>query len=145
MEIATLPKKEMMEKVVINVDWDENYGAAPANEDIAVAVTGKTLDEVKERMEYSLRRHIADMREDGDPVPDEFSGDYELEYHMNIRALLHYTEGIVPRKALARVTGINLQQLSHYATGWRNPKPEMQRRIVEGIREIGRQLIAISL
>lgn len=134
-----------MKKVIINVDWDKNYGASPANDEIAVAVTGKTLDEIKERMEISLRRHIAGMLADGDPVPEEFSGEFELEYHLDIRALLHWTEGVVPRKALAHVTGINLQQLSHYATGWRNPKPEMQQRIVKGIQEIGRQLMSVSL
>lgn len=134
-----------MKKVIINVSWDKNYGATPANEEIAVAVTGRTLDEVKERMEFSLRRHIDGMIADGDPVPEELSGEFELEYHLDIRALLHWTEGIVPRKALARVAGINLQQLSHYATGWRNPKPEMQQRIVKGIHEIGRQLVSVSL
>lgn len=134
-----------MKKVIINVDWDKNYGASPENENIAVVVTGKTLDEIKERMEISLRRHIAGMLADGDPIPEEFSGDFELEYRLDIRALLHWTEGIVPRKALARVAGINLQQLSHYATGWRNPKPEMQQRIVKGIQEIGRQLMSVSL
>lgn len=134
-----------MKKIVINVDWDKNYGAAPANDEIGVAVTGKTLDEIKERMDISLRRHIAGMRTDGDPIPAEFSGEFELDYHLSIRALLHYTEGVVPRKALARVTGINLQQLSHYATGWRNPRPDMQQRIMNGIHEIGRQLMSVSL
>lgn len=134
-----------MKKVIINVDWDKNYGASPANDEMAVAVTGKTFDEIKERIEFSIRRHLDDMRADGDTIPEEFAGEFELDYRMNIRALLHYTEGVVPRKALARVTGINLQQLSHYATGWRNPKPEMQHRIVEGIHEIGKQLIAVSL
>lgn len=108
-------------------------------------MTGKTLDEIKERMEFSLRRHIDGMRADGESIPVEFAGEFELEYHLNIRALLHYTEGVVPRKALARVTGINLQQLSHYAFGWRNPRPDMQQRIVDGIHEIGRQLMSVSL
>lgn len=84
-----------MEKVIINVDWNKNYGASPANDEIAVAVTGKTLDEIKERMEISLRRHIAGMLADGDPIPEEFSGEFELEYHLDIRALLHWTEGVV--------------------------------------------------
>ena len=134
-----------MKKVVIKVDWDKNYEAAPANDEIAVAVTGKTFDEIKKRMEFSLHRHISGMLAGGDPVPAEFAGEFELVYHFEIRALLHYTEGIVSWKALARVTGINLQQLSHYATGWRNPKPEMQQRIVKGIHEIGRQLMTVSL
>jgi len=42
-----------MAKVKINVDWDDNYGAAPANEDIACVVTGKTLEEVKANMAES--------------------------------------------------------------------------------------------
>lgn len=134
-----------MKKIIVNVDWDRNYSAALDNEDIAVVVTGKSLDEVKDRMEYSLRKHIEGMRADGDPIPAELAGDYELDYHLTIRALLHHTDGIVPRRALARVTGINVQQLSHYASGWRSPRPDMERRIVDGIHEIGRQLMSVSL
>lgn len=134
-----------MEKVIINVSWDKNYSAAPANEGVCVVVSGKTLDEVKERMEYSLGRHLAGMREDGDPIPAEFAGEYELEYHLNVRALLHYTEGLVPRTALARASGINVKQLTHYASGWRTPRPDMKRRITNGIRAICQQLSSVSL
>jgi len=84
------------------------------------------------------------MLEDGETVPAEFRGEFDLEYDLSVRALLRYTEGVVSRKALARVTGINLQQLSHYASGWRNPRPDMQQRIIDGIHEIGRQLISVS-
>lgn len=135
-----------MKKVIINVDWDKNYGAAPANEDICVVVAADKLDEVKDMMEYSLGRHLAGMREDGDPIPEEFAGEYELEFHLSIRALLHYTEkeAMVPRSALARVSGINQRQLGHYASGWRNPRPDMQRRIIEGIRAIEQQLTTVS-
>jgi len=138
-------KLNAMKKVIINVDWDQNYGAIPANDAVTCAVTGKSLEEIKERMAFSLPRHLAAMRADGDPVPAEFSGDFELEYHLSTRALLHYTEGIIPRKAIAKAANINLQQLTHYASGWRNPRPAMQQRIVDSIREIGKQLIAISL
>ncbi|MDL2320119.1 CopG family transcriptional regulator [Alistipes sp. OttesenSCG-928-B03] len=131
--------------MIINVYWDKNYSAIPANDEMAVAVTGKTLDEIKERMEFSLQRHVASMQTDGDPIPAEFQGEYELEYHLDALALLHYTEGIVSRKALAQVTGINQQQLSHYARGWRKPRPEMQKRIEAGIHELGQQLLAVSM
>lgn len=135
-----------MKKVIINVYWDKNYSAGPANEDICVVVAADKLDEVKEMMEYSLGQHLAGMREDGDPIPAEFVGEYELEYHLNVRALLHYTEkeAMVPRATLARVSGINQRQLGHYASGWRNPRPDMQCRIVDGIRAIGKQLMTVS-
>lgn len=134
-----------MQKVIIKVDWDKNYSAAPENEGVCVVVAGKTLDEVKERMDYSLGRHLAGMREDGDPLPSEFAGEYELEYHLSIRALLHYTEGLIPRTALAHASGINVKQLTHYASGWRTPRPDTERRIMNGIRAICQQLSSVSL
>jgi predicted RNase H-like HicB family nuclease len=134
-----------MKKVIINVHWNKNYGAIPANDQVVCVVTGKNIDEIKERMEQSLLLHLSSMMEDGDTIPTEFKGEYELEYRLDALALLHYTEGILSRKAIARVTGINLQQLSHYAHGWRKPRPEMQQRIVEGINKLGHQLITLSL
>ncbi len=133
-----------MKKAIIKVYWDRNYSAAPANDDICVVVAADKLDELKKMMEYSLGQHLLGMQEDGDPIPEEFTGEYELEYHLDVRALLRYTEkeAKVSRAALARVSGINQRQLGHYASGWRNPRPDMQERIVEGIRTIGKQLLA---
>lgn len=72
-------------------------------------------------MEEALRQHIEWMIEDGDALPAEFVGEMELEYNLTTRAQLRYSENFITRKALSDVTGINLQQLSHYANGWRNP------------------------
>ena len=60
------------------------------------------------------------------------------------RAMLHYTEGLVPKSALAKATGINQQQLTHYASGYRIPRPGMRQRILDGIHSIAAKLIAIS-
>jgi hypothetical protein len=133
-----------MGKVVINVGWYKNYSAAPANDNIACVTTGDTLDEIKHNMKEALAFHLEGMKEDGCPIPEEFQGELEFEYHLNTRALLHYTEKLVPRQTLAHVIGISLQQLSNYAHGWRNPRPDMQRRIEQGVHEIGEQLISVS-
>lgn len=50
----------------------------------------------------------------------------ELIYYLTGKALMHYVDQYITIKALARETGINLQQLSHYAKRHRNPRPEMQ-------------------
>ena len=94
-------------------------------------------------MEEALRQHIEWMIEDGDALPAEFVGEMELEYNLTTRAQLRYSENFITRKALSDVTGINLQQLSHYANGWRNPGPEMRRRIADGIRSISHRLVHI--
>lgn len=134
-----------MEKVGLKIDWDgRNYASCPEDESIACIATGKTLTELKSNMLDALRQHIEWMREDGDIIPKEFAGLWEPEWHLTTRAQLHYSESFITRKALAAETGINLQQLSHYASGWRNPRPEMRRRITEGIRSIREKLAIIS-
>ena len=134
----------MKSQAVILVDWDRNYSAAPKNEKIACIATGRSLEELRINFERSLKLHLKGMSEDGEEIPEEFTGDFEIVYYLTGKALMHYVDQYVTRKALARETGINLQQLSHYAKGHRNPRPEMQERILEGIRSIGKHLTDIS-
>ena len=129
-----------MKKAIILVDWDRNYSAAAMDERIACIATGRSLDEIRINYERSLKLHLQGMKEDGEEIPEEFTEGYELVYYLTGKALMHYVDQYVTRKALARETGINLQQLSHYAKGHRNPRPEMQEKIIQGIRNIGRQL-----
>ena len=133
-----------MEKAIILVDWDRNYSAATKDERIACIATGCSLEELRINFERSLKLHLQGMKEDGEDIPAEFSEDYELVYYLTGKALMHYVDQYVTRKALSRETGINLQQLSHYAKGHRNPRPEMQEKIIQGIRNIGKQLSEIS-
>ena len=130
-----------MEKIIINVDWvPDNFGAAPANEDIACVATGKTLEEVENNIIEALHFHLEGMQKDGEPIPAEYLGEWTPEFHLSTRAQLKYTDNYITRKALARETGIAEQQLSHYATGLRHPKPAMQKRISDGIQAICRRL-----
>lgn len=133
-----------MGKIIINVDYTDNFAAAPANEEIACVSTGRTLEELQHNMEEALRWHIDCIKEDGEPVPEEFCGEWELEWNLTVRAILHYTEGMVPKSAIAKATGINQQQLTHYASGYRVPRPAMREKIIDGIHSIGLQLTAIS-
>ena len=133
-----------MEKAIILVDWDRNYSAATKDERIACIATGRSLEELRINFERSLKLHLQGMKEDGEDIPAEFSEDYELVYYLTGKALMHYVDQYVTRKALSRETGINLQQLSHYAKGHRNPRPEMQEKIIQGIRNIGKQLIDLT-
>lgn len=135
----------MASKVGIKIDWDgRNYAACTENEDIACIATGKSLDAVKADMLDALNQHIEWMKEDGDAIPEEFAEEWEPEWHLTTRAQLHYSESFITRKALSDATGINIQQLSHYANGWRNPRPDMQKRITNGIRAISQKLSIIS-
>lgn len=132
-----------MEKAIILVDWDKNYAAAPKNESIACIATGRSLEELKLNFERSLKMHLQCMKEDGDSIPAEFADGFELVYVLSGKALMHFVDQLVTRKALSHETGINIQQLSHYAKGRSNPRPQMQEKIISGVRRIGQKLLEI--
>ncbi|MBR1574889.1 MAG: CopG family transcriptional regulator [Bacteroidales bacterium] len=133
-----------MAKIGILVDYTDNFAASPVNEDIACVVTARTFPELKKEVESALRDHIAWMREDGDAIPSEFEGEWVFDWQLTTKALLHYTEGLVSKSAISKATGINQQQLTHYSTGYRTPRPAMRKKIVDGIHSIAEQLSAIS-
>ena len=133
-----------MGKIGIIIDYTGNYAACPANEDIACVATGRNLEDVKKNIDEALHFHIDSMRKDGDIVPKEFDGEWEYVWQLTVRAVLHQTEGILTRSAIAKAAGINLQQLSHYASGYRNPRPETRTKIINAIHFIAKEISAIS-
>lgn len=133
-----------MNSIDINIDWmDRNFAASVADERIACIATGKTLDEAEHHIIDALRFHLQGMLENGDAIPPEYQGDWIPSFHLTTRAQLRYADAYITRKALARETGINEQQLSHYANGWKTPRPETRRRILEGIQAISKRLALI--
>ena len=133
-----------MKKVNITIDWvPNNFSAAPKCDEITCVATGKTLEEVKKNIIDALKFHIEGLIEDGETVPEEIRGEWEPEFVLTTRAQLKYCDLYITRKALAKETGINEQQLSHYANGQRHPRPAMSKRISDGIRAIRNRLSII--
>lgn len=132
-----------MEKIIVNVGWNNNYSAA-SDEVLGCVACADTISGIKKEYQSALEFHLEGMREDGDEIPVKLQGEYELVFELTTSALLHSLDGIVTRKAIARVTGINEAQLTHYASGMRNPRPLQRKKIVEGIHTIGRELIGIA-
>jgi predicted RNase H-like HicB family nuclease len=131
-----------MRTITINIDWENNYGAYSEEVSGCVA-TSKTLEGVKQAYIEALEFHVQGLRADGDEIPAAMQGKYRLDYVLNVRALLHYFEGVLTRSALSRVTGINERQLGHYITGHRKPRPEQRKKIVEGLHRIGKEINSV--
>ncbi|MDR0565927.1 MAG: type II toxin-antitoxin system HicB family antitoxin [Prevotellaceae bacterium] len=131
-----------MEKVTVYVDWDDNFGACV--EGVCCVAVGDTLSEVKKKIRYSLPLHLASMREDGDDIPLALQGAYELVFSLSTQAIIKAAEAIVTQPALSRAAGVNRQQLSHYATGCRNPRPAQRERILKGVHRLGQDLLSIA-
>jgi len=134
-----------MKKIKTLISWSgDNYAATASNVNGVIIATAPTLEKVKKEFEESLKFHIDEAVADGDNISDDLkNGNYEIEYEMHISAILHDLDGIVTRSALSRVTGINERQLGHYLSGYRNPRPEQRKKILEGIHEIGNKLISV--
>ena len=130
-----------MEKVRIYIDWmDHNFGAAPQNKAVACVATGKTLEEVEANIVQAILFHIEGMESHAEEIPSEFKNEWKPEFVLTTRAQLRYSDNYITRKALSKETGIKEQQLSHYATGRKIPRPVTQRKIAEGIQSISRRL-----
>ena len=97
------------------IPWSgENYCADSVNENIngVVLVFNSTLEGVKKEFESSLKSHIEGCLADGDVLPEDIAaGNYELDYKLDVSALLHSLDGILTCSAIARVPGINERQL----------------------------------
>ena len=136
-----------MEKIRVDVQWcDKNFGASLGdNVPGAVVLTAKTYEELLREVPDALRFHVEGMVEDGDDVPQWLiEGDYEFDYHLaDVATLLRAYEPYYTLSALSRATGINQHQLSHYANGLKNPRPQQRQRIVEGMHKIGRELLSV--
>jgi hypothetical protein len=133
-----------MEKVIVNISWSgENYCASVELNGIVVS-TNKSLEKLKSEFDSVFKFHVEGCAADGDKLPEYLlSGNYEYKYEYEASALLHSMDGIITRAAIARETGINERQIAHYASGFRNPRPEQRIRIVEGIHSIGQRLMTV--
>lgn len=136
-----------MEKIRVDVAWcDKNFGASLGeNVPGAVVVTAKTFAELQKEIKTSLDFHLEGMAKDGDEIPQWLAdGDYEFEYNfVDVAALLRAYEPFVSLAAISRSSGINQHLLSHYANGIKKPRPQQRERIVQGIHNIGKELLAL--
>lgn len=135
-----------METIKVNVGWsNKNYGAS-VDEQVpgAIVVTDRTYEGLQEAVKEAIIFHVGGMLADGDNVPEWLvNGDYKLEWVLETSALLRNCERYTSIAAISRATGINEQQLSHYANGIKKPRPQQRERIVEGLHKIGHEFLSV--
>jgi len=136
-----------MHKVKVEVHWsDKNYCCGYTEEGVGTLFcTSKTLEGLKAEFEETLAFHVEGMQADGDQVPEWLvNKEYEIEYTLDVSALLRSLEPYISMAAISRVTGINQKQLSHYASSLKIPRPAQREKIIAGIQSIGQTLLAVK-
>lgn len=133
-----------MVKIIVNVDWEDNYGAWIEELPGCVAVSN-TYENLKKDVATSIDMHIKGMQEDELPLPIDISAGYELVFKMNIRALLQRYSGILTNAGLERLTGINQKQLWSYANGLSKPRKAQVEKIENALHALGKELTSVVL
>ena len=110
-----------------------------------IAVTGKSIDEIKKSMLEAIDEYIASCDELGLDIPRELQGKYEIGFELDIQSLLTIYEGIFTKSGLEKLTGINQKQLWHYAKGKSKPRQAQKQRIESALHQLGNELISLSL
>ena len=128
-------------KIIIERAKDGTYSAY--SEEVAAYGMGETVEAAKKEALEGLKLYI----EHNDPkdIPPVLKGDYEIVYQMDVQSLLEYYRGIFSNAAFERITGINQKQIQHYASGHRNPRPAMKKKIETALHKLGSELLAVEL
>ena len=135
-----------MEKVIVKVaKTPQGYSASIDILPGWVLGMNGSFSEFKKELQESVNIYIEWAKEDGDEYPAIFDGEYEFEYKFNIESLLCCYDGILSRAAISRITGINERQLGHYICGRSRPRKEQETKIVNGFRQLGRELLSVSV
>jgi predicted RNase H-like HicB family nuclease len=105
---------------------------------------GETIKSSKKDAKEVLDFFVRTAKELNKPIPEVLKGKYQLEFEFDATTLLDYIGGTVTQSALAKASGINVAQISHYATGRRKPRPAQREKIVYGLHQIAQELLAVS-
>lgn len=96
---------------------------------------------VKESVDF----YVEGAREDGEPYPSVFDGEYEIVYKFDVQSLLEYYRGIFSFSALQTITGINQKQLAHYASGISKPRQAQAEKIADGLHKLANELQTVTV
>ena len=110
----------------------------------SIMVSGNSIDEIRTNLESAIKDTIAVCKESDIPVPELFSGQYELNYRMDVESFLNFYKEVFSKSGLERLTGINQKQLWHYASGGRKPRKEQVHKIESALHHLGKELLSIS-
>lgn len=107
--------------------------------------TGSSVEMAKNRITDAIEAHLIGMREDGLAIPDLFTTPYTLSFSFELETFLQHYNNIFTRRALSRITGVNESLLSQYASGLKHPRPAQSKKIENGLHELARELLQVTL
>ena len=105
---------------------------------------GETVVEAKIDAQKALDFYIECLLKTNKTLPEILQNECEIVYQFDVEALLKYIDGTVTKTALAKASGINPAQLSHYSGGLKKPRKQQREKIINGLHKLGRDLLSVS-
>ena len=105
---------------------------------------GETVELAKKDAEDVIKFYIECLNEAKEPIPEILKGEYELIFEFDVEALLKYIDGTVTKRAIAKASGINAVQLTHYSSGLKKPRKAQRDKIIAGLHKIANDLLEVS-
>jgi len=132
-----------MEKIVVVIEKSKNHYGGYAENVAGLYAAGNTPEDVKKDFLNAIE--LFKEANDKKYWPPILKDDFEIEYKMDIPTFLSAYSRVFTKSAIERLTGINRVQLTHYSSGFRNPRPDKRRKIEQAIYTLADDLKRIHL
>ena len=128
-------KANVKPKVTVKILKEEKgYGATARIGEIFIATCGETFDELKEMIldavNLAFEEYVYSF--------EEIELIYDMESFFNFYKVIN-------AKALSERIGMNQSLLSQYISGIKKPSSKQTHRILQGVHQIGRELLEVKL
>ena len=105
---------------------------------------GETVESAKKDAYDVIKFFIECLNKYNEPIPEILQGEHELIFEFDVEALLKHIDGTVTKRAIARASGINAVQLTHYSSGLKKPRKVQREKIIAGLHKIANDLLAVT-
>jgi len=148
LSLLPLPNMNVLNKKIrVEVSWRENVFIASINDIVpkTFEFTADDFDELLIEIEEGFDSYFKGMAANGVKVPRWLlKKKYEFEYKfLDAQSLLKAYSPYIPLTYISRVSGINRDQLSQYANGFKKARPNQLKRIADAIHKIGKELMTV--
>ncbi len=127
--------KTLKKKIRLTVEKTDT-GFSAFSEDYPVFTTGKTFTELLNNSVEAMNLFLMD--EDSQVFEEN------IEFEIDLQQFFQYYR-VINSKFLAKRIGMNETLLSQYVQGRKKPSPKQTNKILQGIQEVGRELLNINL
>jgi len=133
-------KKKKALKAIVEIQHD-GFTAYLDVENHGVYSAGKNLYDLRQNLEEALEGYLETAKEFKVDISDIKNRKIELQ--LDVKQFFEYFKSI-NLSGFAQYTGINRSLLNQYSKGLKRPSEKQSLRILEGIHNLGKDLISIN-